>query len=57
MEVHVQVAVQVREAIPGSQYEPGRSQLSVRVPDDPEQRFPAVVRAADALLAVTRAAA
>jgi transcription-repair coupling factor (superfamily II helicase) len=51
------VAAQVREAIPGSQYEPGRSQLSVRVPDDPEQRFPAVVRAADALLAVTRAAA
>jgi hypothetical protein len=26
----------------------------VRVPDDPEQRFPAVVRAADALLALTR---
>jgi transcription-repair coupling factor (superfamily II helicase) len=51
------VASRVREAIPGSHYEPGRSQLSVRVPDDPEQRFPAVVRAADALLAVTRAAA
>ncbi|MDP9345100.1 MAG: transcription-repair coupling factor [Actinomycetota bacterium] len=51
------VAAQVREAIPGSLYEPGRSQLSVRVPDEPEQRFPAVVRAADALLAVTRAVA
>ena len=36
---------------------PGRSQLSLRVPDDPAERFPAVVRAADALLAVTRAAA
>jgi transcription-repair coupling factor (superfamily II helicase) len=29
----------------------------VRVPDDPAQRFPAVVRAADALLAVQRRAA
>jgi transcription-repair coupling factor (superfamily II helicase) len=29
----------------------------MRVPDDPQQRFPAVVRAADALLAVTREAA
>jgi transcription-repair coupling factor (superfamily II helicase) len=38
-------------------YEPGRSQLSVRVPDAPEERFPAVVQAADALLAVTREAA
>ncbi|MFN8174306.1 MAG: transcription-repair coupling factor [Solirubrobacteraceae bacterium] len=50
-------ASRLREAIPDSTYEPGRSQLSVRVPDDPEERFPAVVRAADALLAVTRAAA
>ena len=38
-------------------YEPGRSQLTVRVPEEPEERFPAVVRAADALLAVTREAA
>jgi hypothetical protein len=29
----------------------------MRVPDDPEQRFPAVVRAADILLAITREAA
>jgi len=50
-------ASRLREEIPGSTYEPGRSQLSVRVPDDPAERFPAVVRAADALLAVTRAAA
>jgi transcription-repair coupling factor (superfamily II helicase) len=42
----------LREALPGAIYEPGRSQLSVRVPDDPAQRFPAVVRAADELLAV-----
>src|SRR4051794_16845126 len=50
-------AKQLREKIPGALYESGKSQFSVRVPDDPEQRFPAVVRAADALLAVTSAAA
>jgi transcription-repair coupling factor (superfamily II helicase) len=50
-------AKRLRESIPESLYEPGKSQLSVRVPDDPEQRFPAVVHAANALLAVTRAAA
>src|SRR4051794_17034686 len=46
-------ARKVREEIPGALYESGKSQLSVRVPDDPQQRFPAVVRAADALLSVT----
>ena len=50
-------AKRVRAEIPGALYEAGRSQLSVRVSDDPEQRFPAVVRAADVLLAVTREAA
>jgi transcription-repair coupling factor (superfamily II helicase) len=50
-------AKRLREEIPEAQYEPGRAQLSVRVPDDPEERFPAVVRAADVLLAVTREAA
>ena len=50
-------ATRLKAEIPGSLYEPGRSQLSVRVPDDPEERFPAVVRAADALLSVTREAA
>ena len=50
-------AKRLREEIPGALYESGRSQLSLRVPDDPAQRFPAVVRAADALLAVTREAA
>src|SRR3712207_5146948 len=47
-------ARKLREEIPGALYESGKSQFSVRVPDDPEERFPAVVRAADALLAVTR---
>jgi transcription-repair coupling factor (superfamily II helicase) len=50
-------ARKLREQIPGALYEAGRSQLSLRVPDDPAERFPAVVRAADALLAVSREAA
>jgi transcription-repair coupling factor (superfamily II helicase) len=50
-------AKRLRQEIPEALYESGRSQVSVRVPDDPEQRFPAVVRAADVLLAVTREAA
>ncbi|HMJ33317.1 MAG TPA: transcription-repair coupling factor [Baekduia sp.] len=50
-------AKRLKEALPESTYEPGRSQLSVRVPTDAEGRFPAVVAAADALLAVATAAA
>src|SRR4051812_555643 len=50
-------AKKLRESLPGALYESGKSQFSVRVPDDPEQRFPAVLRAADELLAVTREAA
>ncbi|MBJ7330517.1 MAG: transcription-repair coupling factor [Solirubrobacteraceae bacterium] len=41
----------IRAEIPGALYESGRSQLSVRVSTDPQQRFPAVIRAADVLLA------
>jgi transcription-repair coupling factor (superfamily II helicase) len=50
-------AKRLTEELPESLYEPGKSQFSVRVPDDPEHRFPAVVRAANALLAVTASAA
>jgi transcription-repair coupling factor (superfamily II helicase) len=50
-------AKRLKEALPESLYEPGRAQLSVRVPDKPEERFPAVVAAADALLAVATEAA
>jgi transcription-repair coupling factor (superfamily II helicase) len=50
-------AKQVRAEIPEALYESGKSQLSVRVPADPAKRFPAVVKAADVLLAVTREAA
>jgi transcription-repair coupling factor (superfamily II helicase) len=50
-------AKKIRQEIPEALYESGKSQLSMRVPDDPTKRFPAVVRAADVLLAVTREAA
>jgi transcription-repair coupling factor (superfamily II helicase) len=50
-------ARKLREALPGAIYESGRSQFSVRVPEDPEQRFPAVVNAADVLLSIQREAA
>ncbi len=50
-------AKRLRQEIPEALYESGKSQLSVRVPDDPVKRFPAVVKAADVLLAVTREAA
>ena len=46
-------AKELTERLSGVTYEPGRAQLSVRVPKDPVERFPAVVAAADALLAVT----
>jgi transcription-repair coupling factor (superfamily II helicase) len=50
-------AKRIREEIPEALYESGKSQLSMRVPEDPAARFPAVVRAADVLLAITREAA
>ena len=56
---HVHVVNQAKALVAkaaGALYESGKSQLSVRVPDDPAERFPAVVRAADVLLAVQRAA-
>jgi transcription-repair coupling factor (superfamily II helicase) len=43
----------IRAQIPGAVYESGRAQLSVRVPDDPAERFPAVLRAADVLVSVS----
>ena len=50
-------ARRLREQLPQALYESGRSQVSVRVPPDGPERLPAVVRAADALLAVVREAA
>ena len=46
----------IRAQIPEALYESGKSQLSVRIPKDPVQRFPMIVRAADVLLAVIREA-
>jgi transcription-repair coupling factor (superfamily II helicase) len=57
IELDSQGARALRERVPEALYESGRSQVSVRVSEDPGERFPAVVRAADALLEVTRAAA
>jgi transcription-repair coupling factor (superfamily II helicase) len=50
-------AKRLREELPEALYESGRSQVSVRVPKEGEQRFPTVVRAADVLLAIVREAA
>jgi transcription-repair coupling factor (superfamily II helicase) len=49
-------AKKIRAEIPEALYESGKSQLSMRVPKDPVEQFPAIVRAADVLLAVTREA-
>jgi transcription-repair coupling factor (superfamily II helicase) len=49
-------ARRLREELPEALYESGRSQVSVRVPRDGSERFPAVVRAADVLLALMREA-
>src|SRR6478752_2612652 len=46
-------AQELRERVAEARYEPGRSQVSFRVPRDAEARFRIVVAAADALLAVT----
>jgi transcription-repair coupling factor (superfamily II helicase) len=50
-------AKRLREELPEALYEAGRSQVSVRVPKDGSDRFPSVVRAADALLSIVREAA
>jgi transcription-repair coupling factor (superfamily II helicase) len=47
----------LRAELPEALYESGRSQVSLRVPDDPAKRFPALLAAADAVLAAARAAA
>ncbi len=50
-------AKRLREELPEALYESGRAQMSMRVPREESERFPAVVKAADALLAVIREAA
>jgi transcription-repair coupling factor (superfamily II helicase) len=50
-------AKRLREELPEALYESGKAQMSMRVPKDGKERFPSVVKAADALLAVIREAA
>ncbi|HEV2944447.1 MAG TPA: transcription-repair coupling factor [Solirubrobacteraceae bacterium] len=50
-------AKRLRKELPEALYESGRSQVSVRVPKEGKERFPAVVRAAEVLLAISREAA
>jgi transcription-repair coupling factor (superfamily II helicase) len=50
-------ARRLHEQLPDALYEASRSQVSVRVPKDGTARFPSVVAAADALLAIVREAA
>ncbi len=45
-------AKRLHERLPGALYEGGRSQVTVRMPPDGPQRFPALVEAAEVLLAV-----
>ena len=52
LELNSDQAQELRERVPEARYEPGRSQVSFRVPRDAEGRFRMVVAAADALLAV-----
>jgi transcription-repair coupling factor (superfamily II helicase) len=53
LELTDEQARELRERVPAARYEPGRSQVSFRVPRDADGRFRIVVAAADALLAVT----
>jgi transcription-repair coupling factor (superfamily II helicase) len=48
-------ARRLREELPEALYESGRSQVSVRVPREGAERFPAVVRAAGVILSIVRA--
>ena len=42
----------LRERVPEAMYESGRETVRVRLPDEPEERFRAVVTAAEAILEV-----
>ncbi|MFA9272933.1 MAG: TRCF domain-containing protein [Baekduiaceae bacterium] len=54
IELDADQTAQLKDRNPGVKMEPGRSQVSFRVSNEPKERFPAVVQAADDLLAVTR---
>jgi transcription-repair coupling factor (superfamily II helicase) len=52
VDLDADATARLREELPDAVYEPGRSQLTVRLPEQPAEQFAAVVRAADALLNV-----
>jgi len=52
VELEPDATARLRQDVPGATYEPGRSQLTVALPKEPGEQFPAVVAAADALLKV-----
>jgi transcription-repair coupling factor (superfamily II helicase) len=52
VELDEEEAGALRERLPEAVYEPGRSTVRVKVPEEPAARFPAVVAAAEALLEV-----
>jgi transcription-repair coupling factor (superfamily II helicase) len=56
VEIDSATARALRRQIPSLMYESGKSQLSVRVPNEPAKQFPAVVEVADALLAAVSGA-
>jgi transcription-repair coupling factor (superfamily II helicase) len=55
LDLSAEQAAALRERLPAARYEPGRSQVTVRLAREPEERFAEVIAAADALLAVTSA--
>jgi transcription-repair coupling factor (superfamily II helicase) len=52
IELDSTAAKALRARLPEAMYESGRSTVSVRVPDEPAERFPALVAAAEAILEV-----
>jgi transcription-repair coupling factor (superfamily II helicase) len=52
LDLEPDAAARLKEEFPDGLYEPGRSQLTVRLPEDPAAQFSAVVSASEALLKV-----
>ncbi|CAB4933643.1 unannotated protein [freshwater metagenome] len=56
MDLDDDARARLAQELPEARYEPARAQISLAVPETPAERFPVVLRAADALLSVVRAA-
>jgi transcription-repair coupling factor (superfamily II helicase) len=57
VDIEPEQATELKDLVEGVTYEPGRATLTVALPKEPEAAFPAIIAAADALLAVSRATA